>query len=254
MDPEPLLQIDGLRVCVGEKEVVQGVYLTINHGEVHALMGPNGSGKSSLVHALAGHPDYQITAGTVRFAGQDIQSMDAHERALAGLFLAFQYPREIPGITLRDFLYAAYKQQMAARQPKEKRLTLLQFQEHLHTHMDTLHMDFALAERPVNQGFSGGEKKKAEILQLRVLQPKLALLDETDSGLDIDALSVVARGVEALRSPQCSFLVVTHYARILEYIIPDHTHVMVGGKIVASGDAALAASLEEKGYEMFTAV
>ncbi|PIR48965.1 Fe-S cluster assembly ATPase SufC [Candidatus Peregrinibacteria bacterium CG10_big_fil_rev_8_21_14_0_10_55_24] len=245
------LSINDLHITVERTEVVRGFSLTMERGEVHALMGPNGSGKSSLVSALAGHPSYTITKGEVRFLGEDLLALPPDERAKRGLFLAFQYPREIAGVSLRNFLYSAYCAQWEARHPKEKRLTRLQFQQRLEQVLQDLHMDLAFAERSVNQGFSGGEKKKAEVLQLTILEPILALLDETDSGLDIDALKIVAQGVEALRSSERSFLIVTHYARILEYITPDHVHVMVRGKIVESGGAQLAGQLEEEGYRAF---
>jgi Fe-S cluster assembly ATP-binding protein len=245
------LSIHDLHVTVEHTEVVRGLSLTVEQGEVHALMGPNGSGKSSLVSALAGHPAYTITGGEVRFLGEDLLGLSSDERAKKGLFLAFQYPREIVGVSLRNFLYSAYCAQWGARHPKEKRLTRLQFQHRLEEVLQNLHMDSAFAERSVNQGFSGGEKKKAEVLQLTILEPLLALLDETDSGLDIDALKIVAQGVESLRSPERSFLIVTHYARILECITPDHVHVMVRGKIVKSGTAELAEQLEEEGYTKF---
>jgi len=227
---------------------VHGVSLEILEGEFHALMGPNGSGKSSLVHALAGHPAYEVTEGKASFLGEALLELDPAERARRGFFLAFQYPREIAGVSLGSFLYAAYKEQWEARHAGEKRFTRIQFQKHLRAQMEELGMDLSLAERSVNVGFSGGEKKKAEVLQLKVLNPLLALLDETDSGLDIDALKVVSDGIKALRSPHFSCLLVTHYARILQYLIPDYVHVMVGGKIVESGGGELAHRLEEGGY------
>jgi len=212
-------------------------------------MGPNGSGKSTLVNALMGHPRYTVTAGEVTFRGEDLLAMEPHERAHAGLFLAFQYPREIAGVTLRSFLFAAYKAQMAARGEKSAAtISPIKFQALLKEKMVALKMDDAFAERFVNAGFSGGEKKKAEVLQLHTLNPRLALLDETDSGLDIDALRTVAEGVNALRSPQFGALIVTHYARILDYITPDRVHVMVAGRIVESGGADLANRLEAEGY------
>ena len=240
------LRIDGLRVEVEGKEVVKGLTLEVPAGEVHAIMGPNGSGKSSLVNALMGHPKYAVTAGTATYDGKNLLDMEPHERAAAGLFLAFQYPREIAGVTLRGFLYAAHQAQAKAR--GEKAMTVLQFKDELEARMKALRMDPAFAERSLNQGFSGGEKKKAEVLQMDVLRPRTALLDETDSGLDVDALKVVAEGVRALRGPGFSALVVTHYARILHHLSPDRVHVMVHGKIVESGGAELAEKLEKDGY------
>ncbi len=244
-----LLSIADLHVSIDEKEVVRGLSLTMANGEVHALMGPNGSGKSSLVNALMGNPRYVITSGTVTFDGKDLLALPPHERAMAGLFLAFQYPREIAGVTLRNFLFAAHKAQATAR--KETPLSLLQFRDLLTERMKQLSIDPEFAERSLNQGFSGGEKKKAEVLQMDVLRPRLALLDETDSGLDVDALKIVAEGVQALRSPNFSALVVTHYARILQYLKPDRVHVMVAGKIVESGGAELAEKLEKDGYKSY---
>lgn len=244
-----ILSIDGLRVEVEGKEVVKGLSLEVPAGEVHAIMGPNGSGKSSLVNALMGHPKYAVTGGAVTFDGKNLLEMEPHERAAAGLFLAFQYPREIAGVTLRSFLYAAHQAQAKAR--GEKAMTVLQFKDVLAERMKALHMDPAFAERSLNQGFSGGEKKKAEVLQMDILRPRFALLDETDSGLDVDALRIVAEGVKALRSPGFSALVVTHYARILHHLSPDRVHVMVNGVIVESGGAELATKLEADGYAAF---
>ncbi|MDO8648378.1 MAG: Fe-S cluster assembly ATPase SufC [Candidatus Peregrinibacteria bacterium] len=247
----PLLEINNLKIAVEGKEVVHGINLTVNEGEIHAIMGPNGSGKSTLVSTLMGHPKYQVLGGTAKLKGKDLLAMEPTERAQAGLFLAFQYPKEIAGVTLRSFLFAAYKAQMTVRFPKRKMPTILQFKKTLETAMKELKMDPALAERSVNQGFSGGEKKKAEILQMSILEPVLALLDETDSGLDIDALKVVAEGVNAMRSPKFSAILVTHYARLLSYITPDHVHVMVTGKIVESGGKELAHTLEKEGYAKY---
>lgn len=243
-----LLSINGLSVSVEDTAIVQGFSLEIAPGEIHAIMGPNGSGKSTLVHTLMGHPSYRVAGGTATFDGADLLDLPVHERAQAGLFLAFQYPKDIAGVTLRSFLFAAYKAQLGVRDPENTSVSPIKFQKLLQEHMEALGMDPAFAERPVNQGFSGGEKKKAEILQLSILKPKLALLDETDSGLDIDALKVVAEGVESMRSPEFSALIVTHYARILEYISPDHVHVMVNGRIVESGGPELAQKLEQEGY------
>lgn len=247
MTSAPLLRIIDLRVCVEGKEVVKGIDLEIGEGEVHAIMGPNGSGKSSLVNALMGHPRYAVTQGSAVFRGENLADLPPDERAKRGLFLAFQYPKEIAGVSLRSFLLAAYRS--VARE--EKRLSPLQFQKLLLEQMKTLKMDPSFAERSLNQGFSGGEKKKAEILQLKILRPSLALLDETDSGLDIDALKIVAEGVNSLRDPKFSTLIVTHYARILDYITPDRIHVMVRGKIVESGGSEMASALEKEGYAKY---
>jgi len=244
-----LLSIKDIRISVEGTEIVKGLSLVINEGEVHAIMGPNGSGKSTLVNALMGHPKYDVTAGSVTFKGQDLLAMQPHERAQAGLFLAFQYPKEIAGVTLRSFLLAAHRAHVEKN--GGERMSPLQFKEYLEAEMKTLQMDPAFADRFINQGFSGGEKKKAEILQMSVLQPNLALMDETDSGLDVDALKTVAEGVNALRTPSFSALIVTHYARILDYITPDRVHVMVRGKIVESGDAAFAKKLENEGYASY---
>lgn len=267
----PLLSITDLHVIVEDTPIVQGLNLTMNEGEVHAIMGPNGSGKSTLVNALMGHPKYQVTSGSVQFKGQDLLAMEVHERSQAGLFLAFQYPKEIAGVTLRSFLLAAHRAHAAAN-PDIKRMSPLQFQDYLIGLMKELQMDSAFAERYINKGFSGGEKKKAEILQMAVLQPSLALMDETDSGLDVDALKIVCEGVNALRvksqepknkiqiNPNTQYsilntsfsgLIVTHYARILEYITPDFVHVMINGQIVQSGGPEFAKQLEKEGYVKF---
>ncbi len=255
----PLLDISDLHVSVEDKDVVRGISLTMKDGEVHAIMGPNGSGKSSLVNALMGHPRYIITKGSAKFQGKDLLKLSPDERARAGLFLAFQYPKEIAGVALRSFLLAAHR----TRPEKGKRLSPLQFDKVLTAAMKELHMDAAFADRSLNQGFSGGEKKKAEVLQMKILKPVLALLDETDSGLDVDALRIVAEGVNSMRQEETknqklktknsafSALIVTHYARILEFIIPDHVHVMVGGRIVESGGAEFARRLEKEGYRKY---
>ena len=255
-----LLSINGLQVSVEGTPIVKGLDLEMNEGEVHAIMGPNGSGKSTLVNALMGHPAYEVTGGSVAFRGQDLFSMEPHERALAGMFLAFQYPKEIAGVSLRSFLLAAHRAQ-AESDSTVKRLSPLQFQKLLTSEMEKLKMDVSFADRFINQGFSGGEKKKAEILQMAILRPQLALMDETDSGLDVDALKIVAEGVNSLRqvpsakgevpSGKFAALIVTHYARILEYITPDKVHVMVRGKIVESGGADFAKKLEKEGYEKY---
>lgn len=246
-----LLSVQDLHARVEGKEILRGLNLNIQQGEIHAIMGPNGSGKSTLVSVLMGHPKYEVTRGNVVFDGEKLLELEPDARARNGLFLAFQYPREIAGVPLRQFLFAAYQAQQQVRRPKDKRLSPLQFSQLLSTTMKELHIDPAFADRPVNKGFSGGEKKKAEVLQMSILQPKLALLDETDSGLDVDALKIVAEGVNRLRSPKFSAVIVTHYARILEYITPDRVHVMVSGKIVDSGGPELAKTLEKNGYNSY---
>lgn len=253
-----LLSITDLHISVDAKEIIHGVSLNINTGEVHAIMGPNGSGKSTLVNALAGHPKYAITQGTMTFQGKDLLQLPPHERAQAGIFLAMQYPKEIAGVSMRSFLFAAYKAQKSVRDPACKTVSPVRFQKMLEEEMRILHMDTAFAERSVNKGFSGGEKKKSEVLQMRILKPVLALLDETDSGLDVDALKTVAEGVQSMRLPDrqagglnFSALIVTHYARILQYIVPDHIHIMVQGKIVESGGKELAQQLEKEGYAKY---
>lgn len=246
-----MLQLQDLHISVEDTEIIKGIDLTIHPGEIHAIMGPNGSGKSTLVSALMGHPAYEITEGGVTFGGNDLLPLEPHERAQAGLFLAFQYPKELAGVTLRSFLFAAYKAQMQVRHPDKNVASPIKFAKLLEEKMKALSMDTTFAERFVNQGFSGGEKKKAEVLQMHILQPHLALLDETDSGLDVDALKIVAEGVNAMRSDDFSALIVTHYARILEYIDIDHVHVMVDGQILESGGPEFAKQLEEKGYEQY---
>lgn len=246
---KPLLEAKGLKISVDGTEVVHGLDLTVRPGEIHAIMGPNGSGKSTLVNALMGHPKYDVIGGTARFAGKDLLKAEPHERSQAGMFLAFQYPKEIGGVKLRDFLFAALNAHAAAA--GGKRVSPLQFQKQLAAEAEKLRMNLALLERSMNQGFSGGEKKKAEILQLRMLRPKLALLDETDSGLDVDALRTVAEGVADLRGPDFAAIVVTHYARLLDHLAPDIVHVMVRGRIVESGGPELAKRLEKEGYAKY---
>ncbi len=246
-----LLAVNGLRISVEGKEVVRGVDLSVKTGEIHAIMGPNGSGKSTLANTLMGHPKYTVTGGDVRFGGQDLLALDSAARAGSGLFLAFQYPKEIAGVTLRSFLFAAYKAQSGMRPELPKIISPIKFKKHLEEHMKSLHMDPAFAERFLNKGFSGGEKKKAEVLQMSILRPRLALLDETDSGLDIDALKIVAEGINALRSPDFSAVIVTHYARLLDFVAPDRVHVMVNGKIVESGGMEVARTLEKQGYAKY---
>ena len=242
-----MLKIDRLHVTVDGKEILKGLSLAVQAGEVHAIMGPNGSGKSTLAHVLAGRPGYQITSGSVSFEGRDLLALAPEERARAGLFLGFQYPVEIPGVNNVYLLKAAVN---AAR--KERGLPEVDAFEFLglvREKMQLMHMEDSFLSRGVNEGFSGGEKKRNEILQMLVLEPRLAVLDETDSGLDIDALKVVANGVNQLRSPQRTFLLVTHYQRLLEYVVPDFVHVLVRGRIARSGDRNLAMELEKRGYD-----
>jgi len=249
----PLFSIQKFSVSVEETTVVHSLDLDVKPGEVHAIMGPNGSGKSSLVSCIMGHPSYQVEGGDVQLQQESILALEPEFRAQKGLFLAMQYPREIAGVTLRDFLYAAYKAQFSARNPDERPLSPLRFNRHLTALMEQLSLPESFATRFVNQGFSGGEKKKAEILQLLLLQPRVALLDETDSGLDIDALKIVTDGIATLKEqqPESAVVLVTHYARILHYLEPDYVHVMVQGRIVKSGSKDLALELEERGYEEY---
>ncbi|MEI7751230.1 MAG: Fe-S cluster assembly ATPase SufC [Candidatus Omnitrophota bacterium] len=242
-----MLDIKNLHVSVEGVEILKGIDLSVKAGEVHAIMGPNGSGKSTLTRVLAGHPSYVVTQGTATYEGQDLFQMAIEDRARQGVFLAFQYPIDIPGVNNAYFLKAALNETRKAKGLEE--LDAMEFLEFLKEKMKLVEMDESFLSRPVNEGFSGGEKKRNEILQLAVLSPKLAILDETDSGLDIDALKIVSEGVNRLRNPKRSFVFVTHYQRMLNYITPDHVHVLMGGKIVLSGDKELAFKLEEKGYE-----
>ena len=246
-----MLEIKGLRANIGENEILKGIDLVVNDGEVHAVMGPNGSGKSTLAQVIAGHPAYEVTAGSVTYEGQDLLDMEPEERAQAGIFLAFQYPVEIPGVTNAYFLRSAYNAIRKAR--GEDEVDPLEFLDVMEEKMKLVDMDPAMLNRSVNAGFSGGEKKRNEIVQLAVLNPKLAILDETDSGLDIDALRIVADGVNKLRGPDKSAIVVTHYQRLLNYIVPDYVHVLAGGRIVRSGGKELALELEEHGYDWIQA-
>jgi Fe-S cluster assembly ATP-binding protein len=242
-----MLEIKNLHASVDGNEILKGIDLTINAGEVHAIMGPNGSGKSTLAQVLAGKDDYEITEGSVTFEGKDLLDLDPEERAGEGLFLAFQYPVEIPGVSNTYFLKAAVN---AVRKYRgEPELDAMEFLQVVRKNLKVLHIDDSLLNRPVNEGFSGGEKKRNEIFQMAVLNPKLAILDETDSGLDIDALKAVAEGVNALRSKDRGILLVTHYQRLLNYIVPDFVHVLANGRIVKSGGKELAYELEEKGYD-----
>src|SRR3989454_2799419 len=239
------LTIKSLRVVIAEQEIIRGLSLTVPRGEVHAIMGPNGSGKSTLAKVLAGHPDYHVTKGEVLMDGENILAIEPDERARKGLFLAFQYPSEIPGVTIANFLRAA----LAARLPEGEELEATDYYAKLYEKMELLGMDRSFTSRAVNEGFSGGEKKRTEILQLAMLEPKYAVLDETDSGLDIDALKTVAHGVNSLRGPDIGILLITHYQRILNYIVPDHVHVMVQGRIVRSGGKGLALEVRERGND-----
>src|SRR6185437_1517708 len=239
------LSLEKLHISVGDREIVRGLTLHIPRGEVHALMGPNGSGKSTLAKVLAGHPDYRVVAGKISMDGENLLELEPDERARRWLFLAFQYPSEIPGVTIANFLRAA----LQARLPEGEELEATDYYAKLYEKMELLGMDRSFTSRAVNEGFSGGEKKRTEILQLAMLQPKYAVLDETDSGLDIDALKIVARGVNMMRGPGRGILLITHYQRLLNYIVPDHVHVMVAGRIVRSGGKELALELEERGYD-----
>ena len=244
-----LLEIKDLHATVAEREILKGIDLTINPGEVHAIMGPNGSGKSTLAQVLAGRELYAVTRGSVTFDGQDLLEMSPEDRSRAGVFLAFQYPVEIPGVSNMYFLKAALNTIRKSRGIEE--LDAMDFLNLVREKMKLMEMDQTLLNRPVNTGFSGGEKKRNEIFQMAVLEPRLAILDETDSGLDIDALRTVAGGVNALRSPDRSMIVVTHYQRLLNYIVPDFVHVMSRGRVVKSGGKELALELEESGYTQF---
>ncbi|MDX2194015.1 MAG: Fe-S cluster assembly ATPase SufC [Gemmatimonadales bacterium] len=242
-----MLKIDGLMAAAGDKQILNGISLDVKPGEVHAIMGPNGSGKSTLAQVLAGHPAYDVTGGAVQFEGRDLLDMDPEERAQAGVFLAFQYPVEIPGVSNAYFLRVAYNELRKAKGLEE--LDPMDFLDILEEKLKVVEWGPEIMSRAVNAGFSGGEKKRNEILQMAVLEPKLAILDETDSGLDIDALRIVAGGVNRLRSKDNAFIVVTHYQRLLNYIVPDFVHVLAGGRIVKSGGKELALELEARGYD-----
>ena len=239
------LEIANLHVSIGDKEIVKGLSLTIKSGEIHAVMGPNGTGKSTLSKAIAGHPDYTVTGGDILLDGKSILQMEPDERARAGLFLAFQYPSEIPGVSIANFLRAAVQSHMG----EGEELDATAYYKRLYQKMDLLKIDRKFTSRSVNEGFSGGEKKRCEILQMAMLEPKIAMMDETDSGLDIDALRIVSAGVNELRGPNLGVLLITHYQRLLNYIVPDQVHVMWDGRIVKSGDKSLALELESKGYD-----
>jgi Fe-S cluster assembly ATP-binding protein len=243
----PIIEIKGLTATVDGKEILKGIDLTVAAGEVHAIMGPNGSGKSTLAAVLAGHPAYEVTGGEVLFEGKDLLELEAEERAQAGVFLAFQYPIEIPGVSNAYFLRSAYNEIRKSRGQEE--VDPMEFLDLVEEKLKLVEMDPAMLQRSVNMGFSGGEKKRNEILQMAVLQPKLAILDETDSGLDIDALRIVAEGVTKLKRPDTATIVVTHYQRLLNHIVPDYVHVLAQGRIIRSGGKELAFELEEKGYD-----
>jgi Fe-S cluster assembly ATP-binding protein len=245
-----MLEIRNLSAAIDGKQILKGLTLSIQPGEVHAIMGPNGSGKSTLAAVLAGREEYEITGGEVLFNGKDLLAMDPEERARDGVFLAFQYPVEIPGVNTMYFLKAALNEQRKAR--GEQELDAVEFLKLVKERMKVLELDQSLLNRPVNEGFSGGEKKRNEIFQMALLEPKLAILDETDSGLDIDALRIVAQGVNRLKRSDNAQLVITHYQRLLDYIVPDHVHVLHDGRIIRSGDKSLALELEQRGYDWIT--
>ena len=243
----PFLEVKGLRVKIESKEILKGISLTVDKGQVVALMGPNGSGKSTLAYALMGHPSYEITSGRIFLNGEDVTKAKPAERAKKGVFLSFQYPQEISGVSVSNFLRTALNAKREAK--NEKTISVMDFHKLLQEKMKLLKVDKSFALRYLNEGFSGGEKKRMEILQMAVLQPNIGILDETDSGLDIDALKTVAKGVNSLKGPELGILLITHYQRILNYIIPDKVHIVVAGKIVKSGGKELALEVEEKGYE-----
>ena len=245
-----LLSINNLKVSIAEKIIINGLNLTINHGEVHAIMGPNGSGKSTLAKTLAGHPECNIHAGSINYLGTKIIDLSVEERANKGIFLGFQYPIEIPGLSNTAFLKAALNAQRKSQGDEE--ITAVDFLKELKHNAEVIGMDQAFLNRGVNEGFSGGEKKRNEILQMMMLKPRLSILDETDSGLDIDAMKTVANGLNSMRKKDSSFLLITHYDRLLGYIKPDFVHVLSKGRIIQSGDSTLANKLEEKGYEWLT--
>ena len=244
------MNVRDLHIKIEDKEIVKGVNLIVKQGEVHAIMGPNGTGKSTLSYTLMGHPNYEVTQGDVLFKGKNLLDFDPAERSHLGLFLAFQYPVAIPGVTIANFLRSAINAHRRYKDAQDKGIPIPEFRKLLKQKMDLLEMDHAFAGRYLNDGFSGGEKKRAEILQMAVLEPEFAILDETDSGLDIDALRIVSEGVNTLRGPNLGVLVITHYYRILNYIKPDVVHVMMDGRIIESGGADLALRLEEKGLSL----
>ena len=243
------LVIKNLHVSIEDKEILTGVDLTVEQGEIHAIMGPNGTGKSTLAFTLMGHPSYTVTGGEIWFKGKNLLELATDERSRLGLFLAFQYPVSIPGVTVANFLRSAVNSRRRVANPEDKGMPILEFRNMLKERMELLKMDSAFAGRYLNEGFSGGEKKRAEILQMATLKPEIAVLDETDSGLDIDALRIVAEGVNALSGKELGVLVITHYQRLLNYIKPQFVHIMLGGRIVESGGPDLALQLEERGYD-----
>jgi Fe-S cluster assembly ATP-binding protein len=243
------LEIKNLHVSVGGQEIIKGFNLMINQGEVHALMGPNGAGKSTLSNAIMGHPKHEITEGQILLDGEDITHLPVDERSHKGIFLAFQYPVAIPGVTMANFLRVAVNAKLKAENPDSKGISLVEFRKKMKAKMDMLKMDYAFGGRYLNEGFSGGEKKRAEVLQLAMLEPKFAILDETDSGLDIDAIRIVSEGVNTLSGGDLGILVITHYQRLLNYIKPDFVHIMYNGRIVETGGPELALKLEEHGYD-----
>ena len=243
------LEIKDLHVSIEDKEILKGLTLTIKQGEIHAIMGPNGTGKSTLAYTLMGHPNYTVTSGEVLLDGENVLEMEPDERSRAGIFLAFQYPVAIPGVTVANFLRSAINSRRRAENPEDKGMPIPEVRKMLKEKMDALKMDHNFAGRYLNDGFSGGEKKRAEILQMATLKPRFSILDETDSGLDIDALRIVSEGVNALSGPELGVLVITHYQRLLNYIKPQFVHVMMGGRIVESGGPELALHLEEHGYD-----
>jgi Fe-S cluster assembly ATP-binding protein len=243
------LEINNLHVNVAGKEILKGFTMTIRQGEIHAIMGPNGTGKSTLAYTLMGHPNYEVTGGEVIFKGENVLELEPDERSRLGIFLAFQYPVAIPGVTVANFLRTALNSRRRAINPEDKGMPIVEFRKMLKEKMEMLKMDHAFAGRYLNDGFSGGEKKRAEILQMATLKPEIAILDETDSGLDIDALRIVSEGVNTLAGPDLGVLVITHYQRMLNYIKPHFVHVMMGGRIVENGGPDLALHLEEHGYD-----
>jgi Fe-S cluster assembly ATP-binding protein len=243
------LDIRNLHVSIDGREILKGVNLLVRQGEVHALMGPNGTGKSTLAYTLMGHPNYVVTEGEVWFKGQNLLELEADQRSHLGLFLAFQYPVAIPGVSMANFLRAAINAQRKSTNPQDKGISVPEFRKLLKEEMDVLKMDHVFAGRYLNDGFSGGEKKRAEVLQMAVLRPEIAVMDETDSGLDIDALRIVSEGINTLAGPKVGVLVITHYQRILNYIKPEFVHIMLDGRIVESGGPELALHLEEQGYD-----
>ncbi len=256
MNDAPMFEVENLHVNIEDKEILKGVNLTVNAGEIHALMGPNGSGKSTLAYVVAGHPAYEVTEGSIRYFGEDIFELEPDERARKGIFLAFQYPTVIPGVSMANFLRMAVTntrnaraEEIVANGGSVQKFTPREFRRLMKEKMSMLKIDDAFATRYLNEGFSGGEKKRAEILQMALLEPKLAIMDETDSGLDIDALRVVSEGVNALTTPEMGVVLITHYQRLLNHIKPHFVHIMMDGRIVQEGGPELALELEEKGYE-----